>query len=152
MINMTPIAVVRNERKMINDDRWGDVISTIELLDPLKEEALQGIEAFSHLEVIFFFDQVKEENVETGARHPRGNPDWPRVGILAQRGKDRPNRIGTTIVSLLKHEGRFLTVQGLDAIDGTPVLDIKPMMKKFLPQGEIRQPEWTAELMKNYWK
>jgi tRNA (adenine37-N6)-methyltransferase len=151
MIEFSPIAVVRNERKVPGDDQWGDVISIIELLEPLTAEALQGIETFSHVEVIYFFNQVKEEKIVIGARHPRNNPDWPEVGILAQRGKDRPNRIGATICRLLKHEGSTITVQGLDAVDGTPVLDIKPVMKEFLPQGELNQPDWAGELMKNYW-
>jgi tRNA-Thr(GGU) m(6)t(6)A37 methyltransferase TsaA len=127
------------------------VISVIELLDPLKEEALEHIEDFSHVEVIFIFDRVDEQDIETGARHPRNNPRWPRVGILAQRGKNRPNRLGHTIVRVVRRAGRTLEVEGLDAIDGTPVLDIKPVMKEFLPRGEVRQPEWATELMKNYW-
>ncbi|MFN3492293.1 MAG: TrmO family methyltransferase, partial [Anaerolineales bacterium] len=76
----------------------------------------------------------------------------PQVGIFAQRGKNRPNRIGSTIVRIMKREGRQLHVKGLDAIDGTPILDIKPAMKEFLPREEIKQPEWASELMKNYWE
>ena len=72
-------------------------------------------------------------------------------GILAQRGKNRPNRLGLGTVSVLRREGSVLFVQGLDAVDGPPVLDIKPVMQEFLPRGEIRQPEWVAELMKEYW-
>lgn len=151
MISLSPIAMVRNARKAITDDDWGHVISVIELLDPLSEEALEHIEDFSHVEVIFLFDRVEEQDVETGARHPRNNPRWPRVGILAQRGKNRPNRLGHTIVRVVRRAGRTLEVEGLDAIDGTPVLDIKPVMKEFLPRGEVRQPEWATELMKNYW-
>ena len=73
------------------------------------------------------------------------------VGIFAQRGKDRPNRIGVTVCSLLGVDGLTLRVRGLDAIDGTPVLDIKPVMRGFLPRGEVREPEWAGELMKGYW-
>jgi tRNA-Thr(GGU) m(6)t(6)A37 methyltransferase TsaA len=151
MISLSPIATVRNARQAITDDDWGHVISAIELLDPLNEEALEHIEDFSHVEVIFLFDRVDEQDIETGARHPRDNPRWPRVGILAQRGKNRPNRLGHTIVRVVRRAGRALEVEGLDAIDGTPVLDIKPVMKEFLPRGEVRQPEWATELMKNYW-
>ena len=86
-----------------------------------------------------------------GARHPRGNLDLPRVGIFAQRGKDRPNRLGLCVCPLLKVEGTTLTVRGLDAIDGTPVVDIKPWMKGFAPRGEVREPEWAAEIMRDYW-
>jgi tRNA (adenine37-N6)-methyltransferase len=89
--------------------------------------------------------------VVTGARHPRGNTNWPVVGIFAQRGKNRPNRLGATMVRVLAVEGRTIRVAGLDAIDGTPVVDIKPVIGEFLPRGEIRQPRWATELMKTYW-
>jgi tRNA (Thr-GGU) A37 N-methylase len=94
---------------------------------------------------------VDTSNVVTGARHPRGNKDWPEVGIFAQRGKDRPNRIGSTICRVARVEGTRLFVIELDAIDGTPVLDIKPVMAEFLPRGEVWQPEWSHELMREYW-
>lgn len=152
MIELSPIAVVKNTRKAIEDDHWGEVVSTIHLLDPLQENALEGIESFSHVEIIFYFDKVQLDRIETGARHPRNNPDWPLVGIFAQRGKNRPNQIGITICKLLQHSGSTITVQGLDAVDGTPVLDIKPVIREFLPHEEIRQPEWADELMKNYWE
>ena len=87
-----------------------------------------------------------------GARHPRGNAAWPRVGILAQRGKDRPNRIGSTVVRILGREGRVLRVAGLDAVDGSPVLDVKPVFREFLPRGELRQPPWVRELTRDYWR
>lgn len=146
------IATVRNRRRGLEDDHWGAVLSEITVLPPLVPEALEGIEDFSHLEVIFLFHRVEESSVETGARHPRGNPAWPRVGILAQRGKDRPNRLGATIVELVRREGPVLVVAGLDAIDGTPVLDIKPVMREFLPHGSVRQPAWATELMRDYWR
>ena len=146
-----PIALVKNTRKEVEDDHWGEVVSEIELVKGLDEEALAGIDAFSHVEVIFLFDRVAETDIPSGSRHPRNNPSWPRVGIFAQRGKNRPNRIGTTIVKVIQHQGRILTVQGLDAVDGTPVLDIKPVMREFLPLVEVRQPDWATELMKKYW-
>ena len=114
-------------------------------------EALAGLSDFSHLEVIFHFDQVAESEINTGARHPRGRTDWPLVGIFAQRGRNRPNRIGVSICRLLSVEGTRLKVRGLDAVNGTPVLDIKPVMTGFLPRGEIHEPEWVSELMKDYW-
>jgi tRNA (Thr-GGU) A37 N-methylase len=94
---------------------------------------------------------VATEAIVSGARHPRGNVAWPKIGIFAQRGKNRPNRIGATICALLGVDGLTLHVRGLDAIDGTPVLDIKPVMKRFLPRGEVREPEWAKELMRGYW-
>ena len=106
---------------------------------------------FSHVEVIFHFHRVAESAIERGTRHARGNVAWPRVGIFAQRGKNRPNRLGSTIAEIKGREGRVLTVAGLDAVDGTPVLDIKPLIVEFLPCGPVRQPPWSRELMRDYW-
>jgi len=117
----------------------------------LRADATQGLDAFSHVEVVFVFDRVHPDTVTTGARHPRGNEDWPAVGILAQRGKARPNRIGVTVCELVEVDGLRLRVRGLDAIDGTPVLDVKPYMAEFGPRGDVRQPPWSTELMRDYW-
>ncbi|MBL8078618.1 MAG: SAM-dependent methyltransferase [Anaerolineales bacterium] len=152
MISMSPIAVVKNIRKEVEDDNWGDVVSVIELDSAYSEEALFEIENFSHAEIYFYFHLVEEIKIETGARYPRNNKEWPKVGIFAQRGKNRPNRLGATTVKILKREGRQLFVQGLDAVDGTPVIDIKPVMKEFLPREDVKQPAWATELMRNYWK
>jgi tRNA-Thr(GGU) m(6)t(6)A37 methyltransferase TsaA len=133
------------------DDDWGAVQAAIRIDPRFGPEAVAGLEAFSHLEVVFLFHLVDEAGVATGARRPRGNPDWPAVGIFAQRGKDRPNRIGVSRCELLAVEGLELRVRGLDAVDGSPVLDVKPWMDEFAPQGEVRQPPWTRELMARYW-
>ena len=151
-IQLRPIAVVRNSRSEIEDDNWGDVISVLELEPSMPEDALHGLEDFSHAEILYYFHLVPDSKIETGARHPRNNTDWPKVGILSQRGKNRPNRLGATLVKILRRESRHLEVQGLDAIDGTPILDIKPVMREFLPREEVHQPEWATELMKQYWK
>lgn len=146
---ITPVAFVRNTRKSMEDDNWGDVISEITLTDELPEECFDGIDAFSHLEVVFCFD--KSTKTVIGSEHPRENKAWPKVGIFAQRKKDRPNHIGTTIVELISRKGKTVTVKMLDADDGTPVLDIKPVVKEFLPLTAVKQPQWITELMNNYW-
>ena len=151
MITVEPIGHVRSSRTDLCDDNWGGVMAWIELVESLPPESLDGIEAFSHAEVVYYFDRVPDAEVERGARHPRGNTAWPKVGIFAQRGKGRPNRLGVTIVEVVRREGRTLTVTGLDAIDGTPVLDLKPVMAEFLLRTPVRQPEWSRELMRNYW-
>lgn len=151
MIAIEPIGYVRSERTDLSDDLWGDVVSRIELSDAFGSDALDGIEGFSHVEVIYHFHRVQEHEIERGARHPRGNPQWPRVGIFVQRGKDRPNRLGTCVARFVSREGKTLMVAGLDAIDGSPVVDIKPVMAEFLPHGEVKQPGWSRELMFNYW-
>ncbi|MBE0650153.1 MAG: SAM-dependent methyltransferase [Bacteroidales bacterium] len=148
-IILQPVAYVKNSRKEKIDDNWGNILSEIELAEGIPSEALDSIEAFSHLEIIYFFD--KAEKTVTGSEHPRENPDWPKVGIFAQRKKDRPNHIGLTTVNLIKKTDRKLFVTNFDAIDGTPILDIKPVFEEFLPKGNVHQPEWTRELMKNYW-
>ncbi|WP_027407700.1 tRNA (N6-threonylcarbamoyladenosine(37)-N6)-methyltransferase TrmO [Anoxybacteroides tepidamans] len=152
MFTVRPIAYVSNQRQTIEDDYWGNVQSVIELTNEFDEECLAGIEEFSHLEVIFYFDRVKDDAIQYKARHPRNNPHYPKVGIFAQRAKNRPNKLGLTTVKLIKRQGKKLYVQGLDAIDGTPVLDIKPTMKEFLPPEEVKQPAWTTDIMKHYWK
>lgn len=149
---INPIAIVKNSRLEIEDDNWGGVVSEIELVDQISEQSLEGIADFSHLEIIFYFDQVTDDKIQFNARHPRNNTQYPKVGIFAQRGKNRPNKLGLTTVELLSHTERTITVKGLDAINGTPIIDIKPVMKEFLPKGEIKQPEWSKSLMKNYWE
>ena len=151
-ITLRPIAHVSNDRKDLADDDWGEVRSAIELAPELDPDSLTGLEDFSHVEVLFFFDRVAETEVEHRSRHPRGNVAWPLVGIFAQRGKNRPNRLGSCIARVVKREGRTLHVVGLDAIDGTPVGDLKPVMKEFLPREPVRQPEWSVELMRDYWE
>jgi tRNA (adenine37-N6)-methyltransferase len=151
MINLTPIAFVSSPRDDLRDDDWGVVEARIELCAEFDAEAFDGIEEFSHVEVVFYFDRIPEDSVERRTRHPRGNTAWPRVGIFAQRGANRPNRIGVSVARLLSRDGRQLVVRGLDAIHGTPVLDIKPVMQEFLPSGTIRQPTWSHQLMSRYW-
>ena len=151
-IVLTAIGTVRSTRTEPIDDDWDSVEARI-ALDPslFGSDATASIQDFSHIEVVYHFDRVPDSEIQTGARHPRGRADWPKVGILAQRGKGRPNRIGVTVCRLFSVDGLTLTVRGLDAIDGTPVLDIKPVMKGFLPRGELREPAWADELMKGYW-
>jgi tRNA-Thr(GGU) m(6)t(6)A37 methyltransferase TsaA len=150
-IILQQVATVKNTRRDLSDDFWGSVISQIELLPHIPPKAFNGIEEFSHLEIVFHFDKAdKSKAVFFG--HPRGNTNWPEVGIYAQRKRDRPNGIGITITELVKREGNKIWVRYLDAIDGTPVVDIKPVMKEFLPQGEIKQPKWSVELMQKYWE
>lgn len=151
-ILIAPIGHVRGGRLEPLDDAWGMSEAAIELdAGQFGPEALFGLEAFSHIEVLFHFHLADPDAVERGARHPRGRPDWPAVGIFAQRAKDRPNRIGACICEVVAIDGRRLHVRGLDAIDGTPVIDIKPVMAGFLPRSPLREPEWAGELMAGYW-
>jgi tRNA-Thr(GGU) m(6)t(6)A37 methyltransferase TsaA len=151
---LVPIGRVAGGRAEVRDDDWGAERAAI-VLDAARfgADALLGLDAFSHLEVVYLFDRVDPAKVETGARHPRGNPDWPRVGIFAQRAKDRPNRLGVSRCRIVgvDADGLRIAVAGLDAVDGTPVLDIKPYMNEFGPQEPVHQPAWAGELMAGYW-
>jgi tRNA-Thr(GGU) m(6)t(6)A37 methyltransferase TsaA len=157
-ILLTQIATVKNTRTAPGDDFWGGTVSEIELREEIPTEAFDGMGDFSHLEIIYYFNRTGDGFNRTGddkivyARRPRGNPKYPRMGIFAQRNKDRPNSIGLATVELLEHTGRVIKVRYLDALDGTPVLDIKPVFREFMPKTAIRQPEWVGDLMKDYWR
>jgi tRNA-Thr(GGU) m(6)t(6)A37 methyltransferase TsaA len=150
-IRVTPVAFVKNTRSEPGDDFWGGTISEIELAEGVGTEAFEGIGAFSHLEIIYHFDRVSEGKVAF-SRRPRGNPAYPVMGIFAQRNKDRPNFIGLAMAELIEHAGRVIRVRYLDALDGTPVLDIKPVFREFMPNAEVRQAVWVSDLLKDYWK
>lgn len=149
---LVPVGVVVGGRPDVRDDDW-DAERAVIALDAARfgPEAVAGLDAFSHLEVVFLFDRVDPAAVATGSRHPRGNRAWPRVGIFAQRAKDRPNRLGVSRCALERVDGLDLHVSGLDAVAGTPVLDIKPYMSEFAPRGPVHQPAWSRELMAGYW-
>jgi len=151
-IVLEPIGVVSGGREVPVDDDWGKSRARLELdANRFTPEALAGLSDFSHIEVVYYFDRVRQDEVVTGARHPRGRADWPLVGIFAQRGKNRPNRLGVSICKVVSVAGLAVEVEGLDAIAGTPILDIKPVLAGFLPRGELREPPWATELMKDYW-
>jgi len=147
---VTAVGVVRSTRSVPDDDDWDAETCTIELLPPFDSRALAGLDGFSHCVVVYVFDRAGWDETRM-ARRPRGNPDWPEVGIFAQRAKDRPNRLGVTTCRVLGVDGSVLRVAGLDAIDGTPVVDIKPHMREFGPRGAETQPAWADELMRGYW-
>ena len=152
MVEVVAIGHVVGGRDRPDDDDWGDVRAVIRLdRNRYDARAVAGLEEFSHVEVLFLFDRADPTATETGSRHPRGRADWPEVGIFAQRGKDRPNHLGLSRAQLLAVDGLDLHVQGLDAIDGTPVLDVKPWMEEFGPRGPVHQPAWSRELMARYY-
>ena len=151
IFHVEPIGTVSSSRSEPIDDGWDNETSSIGISDRFDESALDGLAEFSHLEVVYLFDRVAPDKVDVGARRPRSNPDWPLVGIFAQRGKNRPNRLGVTVCRIVAVDGLAVEVEGLDAIDGTPIMDIKPVLSGFLPRGEVREPAWAVELMQDYW-
>jgi tRNA (Thr-GGU) A37 N-methylase/predicted enzyme related to lactoylglutathione lyase len=152
-IELQPIGHVVGGRSEPIDDHWLEVESTLELDETVVgPDATKGLSEFSHVEVVYLFHLVDAAEITTGSRRPRGRADWPEVGILAQRAKMRPNRIGATVCQLISVDGLRLQLRGLDAIDGTPVLDVKPYMSDFGPIGDVREPVWATELMEHYWQ
>lgn len=147
-----PIGYVESTRKEAFDDAWDSEQAAV-VLDATRFEGdcLAGLEAFSHVVVLFLMDRVQPEKVVSGARHPRNDPRLPKVGIFAQRGKNRPNRLGVTVCRVLSVAGLRVELAGLDAIDGTPVLDLKPWFASYGPRGEAHEPPWVAELLRSYW-
>jgi len=145
-----PVAVVRNSRTEAIDDQWNSITSTIELLDDVPAASITGLETFSHIEIIFLADRASDVPPAPWSRRPRSNTEWPEVGIFAQRNKDRPNRLLNSIATIVAVRERTVTVTGLDAIDGTPVLDIKPVFSWSGPQGPLVTPEWSDELGEHY--
>lgn len=133
-----------------SSDRWGDVLSVV-TIDPDRfgAGALAGLEDFSHAEILFLFDRLPERDDYTTPQRSRGREDLPPVGVFCDRGPRRPNRIGATICRIVEVSDNTVTVRGLDAVVDSPVLDIKPVMRQFLP-GEVAQPEWVDRLMGEY--
>lgn len=148
-MNFEPIGIIRSPVKEAVDENWGNVVAEIHLLDSMAS-GLQGIEQFSHLIVVFFMHQSTFDLTSDLVRRPRGRSDMPLVGAFAQRAKHRPNPIGITAVELLQVERNVVKVKGLDAIDGTPVLDLKPYLPGFDCRPEAKIPEWVERLMEGY--
>ena len=152
MIDLEPIGWVRGGRIDAVDDDWGAVEAIIGL-DPVHytAEALTGLDGLSHVDVVYYFHLLDPSEVVLGTRRPRGNPDWPEVGIFAQRGRVRPNRLGVTTAEIVAVDGLDVVVRGLDAVEGTPVLDLKPHMSGFATRTPVREPAWALEIMRDYW-
>ena len=152
-VTLQVIGHVECERRDLGDDFWGDVESRLHLnAFLLGPDSFDGIENFSHLEVILHMHLVSPAMIPTGARHPRNLAHLPRVGIMAQRPKARPNRIGLSRCALVRREGHIIHVRGLDAVDGTPILDIKPWFHAFGPTGSVNEPQWVFEITRDYYK
>ena len=138
-IVLKPIGVVKTTA--VGDDVKDKTrISRIIIHNELAE-ALDGVDGFSHLFVLFWLHKIPDEQRKTLKVHPRGRRDLPLVGIFATRSMLRPNPVGLTLVELVKVEGNVLTVRGLDALDGTPVLDIKPF-DNWDTARDAKVPRW----------
>ncbi|MDP2728586.1 MAG: tRNA (N6-threonylcarbamoyladenosine(37)-N6)-methyltransferase TrmO [Dehalococcoidia bacterium] len=143
-ISIRPIGWVRNQVTQLRDD-WSQIVSEIEV-EETWVEALEGIEQFSHIVVLFWMHRLEEKERNIKRIHPKDRLDLPLLGVFATRTQYRPNPIGVTVARLLRREGRSLWVQGLDALDGSPVLDLKPYTPALEPTSEVTLPDWVARL------
>jgi tRNA-Thr(GGU) m(6)t(6)A37 methyltransferase TsaA len=144
------IGVVRCAVTEGRDEDWGDVVSELHL-EPELARGLDGIEEFSHVLVIYWMHGAPTFDAANDlVRRPRGRADMPERGIFAQRAKHRPNPVGVTAVAVVGRDGPILRVRGLDAIDGTPLLDLKPYFPGFDRVEAPRIPEWAARIMHDY--
>ena len=140
-----PIGVVKNgvsetpKRPHWQRDTFSELI-----IDPKWEAGLEGLEEFSHIIVLFLFDRVKQEEVQLKV-HPMHREDLPVTGLFATRTPNRPNPIGETVVPVIERNGNILRVKGLDALDGTPILDIKPYLRSGDLIPDASEPSWTRE-------
>ncbi|MBB5940430.1 SAM-dependent methyltransferase [Streptomyces zagrosensis] len=148
---LTPVATVVGGHQHPVDDFQGGVESIIRLDARYPLESLQGLETFSHLTVIWHFHRASPADVALHARSPRGNPRWPATGTFAHRNHRRPNQLATSYPRLLRTDGRDLHVTELDAIEGTPVIDIAPYFPQMGPRGVVTVPSWVTEMLPNYW-
>ena len=139
-----PIGFVRNEVQGPGVRDWSQVVSEI-VVEPRFEEALDGLEEYSHIFVLFWMHRSPAGECIAMKTHPQMRADLPLVGVFATRSPVRPNPVGMTIVSLIERDGNVLRVKGLDAFDGTPVIDLKG----FFPGDSIkdaRVPDWVHKL------
>jgi tRNA (Thr-GGU) A37 N-methylase len=145
------IATVVGGHTTVHDDYQGGVDAIIRLDPEYPAETLQGLEAFSHVEVVWKMTHARPEDIELHARSPRNNPNWPATGTFAHRNHRRPDQIGISRPRLLRVDGRDIHVTDLDAVDGTPVLALLPWFEEMGPRGPVHEPAWVKEMLPNYW-
>ncbi|HSP55697.1 MAG TPA: tRNA (N6-threonylcarbamoyladenosine(37)-N6)-methyltransferase TrmO [Dehalococcoidia bacterium] len=143
-ITLRPIGFVRNGVKEPRPEGWEDVVSRV-IIRPELEDALLGLESWSHVLVVFWPHLIPADIRGSKHRlHPRDDPQNPLQGVLATRSQIRFNPVLVTAVRLLAVKGNVLRVKGLDAVDGTPVLDVKPYVARFDSVPEATMPEWVT--------
>lgn len=148
-IKLNIIGLVSSTVTEQTDENWGQITSRI-ILQPEYVGALCGLGDFSHAIIITYLHQAKYEKEKHLQRRPRGLESMPKVGIFSQRAKDRPNPLGVTAVKIINVEDGYIEVQGLDAINETPVLDIKPYYPQYDKIDSPKVPDWVNLLMEKY--
>jgi tRNA (Thr-GGU) A37 N-methylase len=151
VFTVEPVAHVIGGRREPTDDYWGGTKAIVRIDNPrFGPDSVKGLDGFSHLEVVFRFHLTDPTDLHTGARRARDNPEWPEVGIFGHRNMRRLNWLGVSRCRLTKIDGLDLHVEELDAVDGTPVLDIKPWFAEMGPRGPVRQPAWPTDMLRLY--
>ncbi|MGW6361560.1 TrmO family methyltransferase domain-containing protein [Streptomyces sp. NPDC055092] len=150
-LQIEPIGVVVEGRTEVADDYWGGVESVIQLNEDFPLDSVQGLDEFSHLVVVWHFDQASPSDVELHARSPRGNKTWPATGTFVHRNHRRPNQLAQSFPRLLARDGLRLRVTDLDAVVGTKIYDLSPYFTEMGPRGTAREPAWPGEMLADYW-
>ena len=148
-MNFTYIGYVKTdiEEKMVTN--WGNIYSQLEITKEL-EKGLIGLKDFSHLTILYHLDKAEFSMDKHLCRKPQNREELPSVGIFAQRAKNRPNPIGITTVEFIDVKDNIIFVKGLDAINGTPILDIKPYYPQYDKVENAKIPDWVNVIMKKY--
>jgi len=147
LVQFVPIGRVNSPVKVRRLESFREVESEIVIREDLVE-ALEGLDGFSHLEVIYYMHLGEPDESWSARVHPMGFAQLPEVGLFATRSPHRPNRLGLTLCRLLEVRGNVIRTRGLDALDGSPVLDIKAAWKdRYLESAEMRFPRWTETAM-----
>ena len=160
-IRMKPVGIVRNQS---HEASWGTRYQTLTwqerasrmkeqsesiselIINPELDGILDGIDDFSHLMILYWSHLIPEEKRQVLKVHPLGSKDFPLVGTFATHSPARPNSILVTIVRLLERKGNTLKVTGLDALDGSPILDIKPYLPDQQGLKDVRMPDWMKKM------
>ncbi len=142
-VSLKAIGIVRNEVKQPLRHGWREIVSDI-VVDSNLTEALDNLDEFSHIIVLYWLHQLPAGRQLSLKVHPMGKPELPLVGRFATRSPSRPNPVGQSTVRLLERRGNILRVKGLDAIDGTPVIDIKPYIPGYDSATDAKAPPWIT--------
>ena len=149
MIQLHPIGIIKSPVTKMSPGNWGDIQSEIHL-EKQYVAGLKGLEGFSHLMVVFYMHRASFKADQHLLRRPRADERQPKTGVFAQRTKYRPNPIGISAVKLLSIKDHIITVQGLDALNDSPLLDLKPYMPIFDQVGDVRLPDWVNRFEEGY--
>ncbi len=144
-VSVKPIGVVRNNVYDPMPDGWEEVRSDLIFREDLIE-ALDGIDGYSHIIVVFAYHRVPDEERTSGKIRLRDDDSVPELGVLATRSQRRPSPLGVAVVPLVRRRRNILRVLGLDAIDGTPVLDIKPYIAHYDSVPDATIPDWANQI------